>query len=85
MNLKGKFVTAVGKTEWENLKWDDQSIAEKRNIINKAHLVFTASANPAAYDSARKKLTESNVKNTLLDCSDARESRREATALGTDR
>lgn len=69
--LVGKYLLAVGKTEWDNLKWDDQSIAEKRNIINKAHLVFTASANPAAYDSARKKLTESNVKNTLLDCSDA--------------
>lgn len=62
---------AVGKTEWDNLKWDDQSIAEKRNIINKADLVFTAAENPAAYDSARKKLTEANVNDNLLDCSDA--------------
>lgn len=69
--LTGKYLIAVGKTEWDNLKWDDQSIAEKRNIVNKADLVFTASANPAAYDAARKKLTDSNVKNTLLDCSDA--------------
>jgi len=67
----GKYLIAVGKTEWDNLKWDDQSIAEKRNIINQADLVFTASANPAAYDAARKKLAESNVKATLLDCSDA--------------
>lgn len=67
----GKYLIAVGKTEWENLKWDDQSIAEKRNIINQADLVFTASANPAAYDAARKKLSDSNVKATLLDCSDA--------------
>ncbi len=66
-----KHLIAIGKTEWDNLKWDDQSIAEKRNIINKAQLVFTASANPAAYHSGRKKLTESNVRNTLLDCSDA--------------
>ena len=69
--LTGKYLIAVGKTEWDNLKWDDQSIAEKRNIINKADLVFTAAENPAKYDAARKKLTESNVKNTLLDCSDA--------------
>jgi hypothetical protein len=69
--LAGKYLIAVGKTEWDNLKWDDQSIAEKRNIINKADLVFTASANPAAYDSAKKKLSDSNVKSTLLDCSDA--------------
>jgi ABC-type lipoprotein export system ATPase subunit len=67
----GRYLIAVGKTEWDNLKWDDQSIAEKRNIINLADLVFTASENPAAYDAARKKLAESNVKATLLDCSDA--------------
>jgi hypothetical protein len=67
----GKYLIAVGKTEWDNLKWDDQSIAEKRNIINRADLVFTASPNPAAYHAARKKLSESNVKATLLDCSDA--------------
>ncbi|WP_297900562.1 TrlF family AAA-like ATPase [Metallibacterium sp.] len=67
----GKFMIAVGKTEWANLKWDDQSIAEKRNIINQADLVFTAAANPAEYHAARKKLAASNVKATLLDCSDA--------------
>ncbi|KHM96465.1 ABC transporter, partial [Xanthomonas vesicatoria] len=67
----GKFLIAVGKTEWANLKWDDQSIAEKRNIINQADLVFTAAANPTEYHAARKKLSESNVKATLLDCSDA--------------
>ena len=67
----GKFLIAVGKTEWANLKWDDQSIAEKRNIINQADLVFTAAANPAEYHVARKKLSKSNVKATLLDCSDA--------------
>lgn len=67
----GKFLIAIGKTEWANLKWDDQSIAEKRNIINQADVVFTAAANPAEYHAARKKLSESNVKATLLDCSDA--------------
>ncbi len=69
--LAGKHLIAVGKTEWANLKWDGQSIAEKRNIINKADLVFTASVNPAEYAAARKKLTESNVMDRLLDCSDA--------------
>jgi len=70
-DLKDRFLVAVGKTEWENLKWDDQSIAEKRNVINRAHLVFTASANPDAYDKARKKLIDANVLDKLLDCSDA--------------
>lgn len=69
--LKDRYLLAVGKTEWENMKWDDQSIAEKRNVINCVHLVFTASENPEAYDKARKKLSEANVLDRLLDCSDA--------------
>lgn len=70
-DLENRYLLAVGKTEWENMKWDDQSIAEKRNVINRVDLVFTASENPETYASARKKLSQSNVKNTLLDCSDA--------------
>ncbi|MGZ8163475.1 MAG: hypothetical protein ACXWTT_11485, partial [Methylobacter sp.] len=69
--LQDKFLLAVGKTEWDNMKWDDQSIAEKRNVINRGSLVFTASENPDAYNAAKKKLTESNVLDKLLDCSDA--------------
>jgi len=53
------------------MKWDDQSIAEKRNVINCVDLVFTASENPEAYNAARNKLRQSNVNDTLLDCSDA--------------
>ncbi len=30
----GKMLTAVGKTEWADIKWNDHSIAEKKNIIN---------------------------------------------------
>lgn len=70
-DLTDRFLLAVGKTEWENMKWDDQSIAEKRNVINCVDLVFTASENPEAYDKARKKLSEANVLDRLLDCSDA--------------
>ncbi len=69
--LANRFLLAVGKTEWENMKWDDQSIAEKRNVINGVDLVFIAAPNPESYATARKKLVESNVKSTLLDCSDA--------------
>lgn len=69
--LEGRFLLAVGKTEWENMKWDDQSIAEKRNVINAVDLVFCASKNPEAYAAAKKRLTQSNVLDRLLDCSDA--------------
>ncbi|MDR4476443.1 MAG: hypothetical protein R3B11_10630 [Nitrospira sp.] len=69
--LTDHYLLAVGKTEWENMKWDEQSIAEKRNVINGVQLVFTAAQNPESYEAARKRLAESNVKSTLLDCSDA--------------
>jgi energy-coupling factor transporter ATP-binding protein EcfA2 len=69
--LTDRYLLAVGKTEWENMKWDDQSIAEKRNVINGVQLVFTAAPNPESYAVARQRLANSNVNSTLLDCSDA--------------
>ncbi|WP_353176569.1 TrlF family AAA-like ATPase [Delftia acidovorans] len=69
--LRGMYVVAVGKTEWENLKWNDHTIAEKKTLINCAHLVFTAADSPQQYDKGRAKLREYNVNDRLLDCSDA--------------
>ena len=69
--LRGRFVVAVGKTEWENLKWNDHTIAEKKTLINSAHLVFTAAATPENYEKGRAKLREYGVNDRLLDCSDA--------------
>lgn len=68
--LKGKFLTAVGKTEWDILRWES-SPAEKKNVINKADFVFTASETVDAFNKAKEKLTAQNVNNLLLDCSDA--------------
>lgn len=70
-HLDGKFIVAIGKTEWENLKWDDHTIAEKKTLINEANLVFTAAESPEAYAKARKKLLAAGVNANLLDCSDA--------------
>lgn len=69
--LRGKCVVAVGKTEWENLKWNDHTIAEKKTLINDAHLVFTAANSPQQYAKGREKLREYGVNDRLLDCSDA--------------
>lgn len=69
--LTDKFVVAIGKTEWEDLKWNDHSIADKKTIINKADLVFTASESPSTYAKAKAKLKEQQVNYRLLDCSDA--------------
>lgn len=69
--LRGKCVVAIGKTEWENLKWNDHTVAEKKTLINGAHLVFTAAGSPQQYDKGRAKLREYGVNDRLLDCSDA--------------
>ena len=70
-DLTDRYLLAVGKTEWENMKWTDQSIAEKKHVINHVDMVFTAAENPAAYAKAKAGLEASNVNAKLLDCSDA--------------
>lgn len=69
--FEGNYLTAIGKTEWADIKWLDGSIAEKKNIINSVDFVFTAAENVDKYNAALKSLTESKVNNRLLDCSDA--------------
>lgn len=69
--LAGNYLTAVGKTEWDAIKWNDNTIAEKKNIINKVDMVFTAAESKSAFDRGANKLREQNVKAKLLDCSDA--------------
>lgn len=69
--FEGKYITAIGKTEWDDFKWNDNSIAEKKSIINKADIVFTAAENVEAYVRSKNKLHEQGVNELLLDCSDA--------------
>lgn len=69
--FKGKYLIAIGKTEWGELKWTDASIATKKSIINRAHIVFTASKSVADFDKAKLQLTNQGVNDLLLDCSDA--------------
>lgn len=69
--FKGKYLKAVGKTEWANLPWTDASIATKKTTINKADIIFTASSNKEEFEKAKIKLKDQGVKDLLLDCSDA--------------
>jgi energy-coupling factor transporter ATP-binding protein EcfA2 len=69
--FKGKYLIAIGKTEWGELKWTDASIATKKSIINRAHIVFTASKSIIDFDKAKQQLTNQGVNDLLLDCSDA--------------
>ena len=69
--FEGKYITAVGKTEWADIKWNDQSPAEKKSIINSAGFVFISSTTVDAFYKAKNSLSIAKVNDRLLDCSDA--------------
>lgn len=69
--LRGKAMLAVGKSEWDQMRWNVSSIASKKHVINSAQLSFIASENPAAFQTARDRLLAEGVQARLLDCSDA--------------
>lgn len=69
--FNNKFLTCIGKTEWDAFNWNESSIAEKKDIINKVDFVFTASENIENYKKGKNKLKEQKVNHLLLDCSDA--------------
>lgn len=69
--FRDRAITAVGKTEWASLEWNDHSIAEKKNIINRADLIFISSESPEHWAEAKTKLKDEGVNDLLLDCSDA--------------
>ena len=69
--FKGKYLIAIGKTEWADLKWTDSSIATKKSIINRSHIVFTAANSVSDFVKSKQQLATQGVNDLLLDCSDA--------------
>lgn len=67
----GKTLTAIGKAEWESMRWSGGGIASKKDLVNRADVVFTAAESPTAYERARTSLTTQGVNDRLLDCGDA--------------
>lgn len=65
------YLTAIGKTEWDAIKWDDNTIAEKKTLINSVDIVFTAAKDVESFKRAKQRLKEAKVNDLLLDCSDA--------------
>lgn len=69
--FKDKYLIVIGKTEWDQLKWTDSSIAVKKNLINSANIVFTSAESYVSFSNAKQKLKDNGVNDLLLDCSDA--------------
>lgn len=68
--FKDKYLTAVGKTEWDTMRWSG-SPAEKKTIINEAKFVFTALERDSDHKKHVAALDTQKVNSRLLDCSDA--------------
>lgn len=70
MFLKGKYLKAIGKAEWESFRWDGSPSA-KKTIINGVDFVFSASPNIASAIKGKESLKKEKVNSRLLHCSDA--------------
>jgi len=69
--FRNNVLTMVGKTEWKDIKWSDNSIADKKNIVNSIHFIFNSYDNIENFKNDYEYQTQSQVNNRLLDCSDA--------------
>ena len=69
--FKGRALVGLGKTEWRAIKWNDQSIATKKHVINSAKFIFTAYQDTKGWRADVEDLRNSNVTHQVLDCSDA--------------
>jgi hypothetical protein len=67
----GKYLTALGVGEWSQMRWDGAGAVQKRNAIEGADLVFTASSSLADYETRRDQLREQGVNTRLFHASDA--------------
>ncbi|MFD7160932.1 TrlF family AAA-like ATPase [Kribbella sp. NPDC059898] len=67
----GRALVGIGKTEWRDIKWNDQSIAAKKTVINSADFIFTAYPDTARWQSDVQALRDDRVNHQILDCSDA--------------
>lgn len=68
--FKGKYVIAIGYSEWDQSRWD-QSAVEKRDLINSAHFCLTCGDDLDKIDEHKKDLEENNLSSLILHSSDA--------------
>ena len=69
--LRGRYITAIGKAEWDQYRWNDHSIADKKNFINSVDFVFTSAPDLATFERGHERLKKEKVNFKLFDCSDA--------------
>lgn len=70
--FKGRVLTAIGYSEWDQSRWD-QSAAEKRTLINISDFALTSLDAPAKIEENRKDLVANKLNSLVLHSSDAHE------------
>lgn len=70
--FKGKYITAVGYSEWDQSRWN-QAASEKRTLINSAHFSLTSSSDPVKIEENRKDLVDNRLNSLVLHSSDSHE------------
>ncbi|MEU4669450.1 TrlF family AAA-like ATPase [Amycolatopsis sp. NPDC023774] len=69
--FEGRTLMALGKVEWADIKWQEASVASKKNLINKVDMLFTAYEDVSRWRDNCAALKADNVLYKVLDCSDA--------------
>lgn len=70
--LKGKFLRIIGKSEWDDFRWEG-SAGDKKSIINNCDFVFSASPTIDSATKSKQSLIVQGVNSRLLHCSDSHE------------
>lgn len=70
--LKGKFLRVIGKSEWDDFRWEG-SAGDKKSIINNCDFVFSASPTIDSATKSKQSLIVQGVNSRLLHCSDSHE------------
>ncbi|HYJ80123.1 MAG TPA: hypothetical protein VEW03_11000, partial [Longimicrobiaceae bacterium] len=69
--FEGKYLTAIGVGEWSQMRWEGAGAVQKRDAIERADFVLTASASLADYHTKLDKLRQDEVNTRLIHASDA--------------
>lgn len=69
--LREHVILALGKIEWDDIKWNVKSIAHKKTFVNSVQAVFTAAKTRDSFEKSLASLRAADVQHHLLDCSDA--------------
>lgn len=64
------YLIAIGKGEWDSLRWDGSG-SEKKEVVKRSHLMFTAAASVNAHKKSNESIKNQEISIPLLDCSDA--------------